>query len=480
MRQLSEIIKTAAKRGDFERVEQLLLSNEIEYARNAFDDVERDESGKIKLINKINYAGTGAAEGGYFKKAEEFIQRGANVFMVLHGAVDADHISFVEKYITNHDVNIDFILYVDGSLCISITSIRDEQAKTLFLSTLHQHELPTNDRALALLYNWRGMELTYFSTHFHRTTDELFGKIMTFITQLDPSFDAVRPQVIQLVDQYANAPDTWTAPRSPAEMDLVVEQIGTESKIFHWPNLDRAHVDVSTIGHADHGRSTLTSAFTRSMAENFGNPLPFDQAIDVNRYQAAGIDRNSAEKLASANATISHLMHSIFSAHGITITPTKNDFDKAWEFYNEAQFENALACISKFKREELDSNPYPFGHEKAASVSKSLDTYRLIANCYRHLHRYNDALSALDQFQNVHHNVLSPAGLEQVAKTAQEWEREAQEYANTTAQVLDRDRKSSLAASPHTLCPAQLTQAQPTAASAPETNIAEKRSATPT
>ena len=336
-------------------------------------------------------------------------------------------ISFVNHNTTCVIQSVNLVGSVDGSLYITLKPVYDEQTKERFLATLRQHELPTNDPAL--LWNYSGLSVTYISPHFRRTTDELFGKIMMFISQLEPSFHphGVHSRVIQLVNQYANAPETWTASRSPREdeLDDVLENINTEDR----------HLNVGTIGHADHGRPTLTAALTRNMAANLGNPLPFDQAIDANRYQAAGIDRDAAARIASANATISRLMHSIFQNHGIAIAPTKNDFDKAWEFYNEAQFENALACIIKFKTEVLDSNPYPFGHEKAASASKSLDTYRLIANCYRHLHRYNDALNALDQLRNVHHNVLSPASLEQVANTAREWEKEAQEYANTPSQA---------------------------------------------
>ncbi len=138
-------------------------------------------------------------------------------------------------YFVNHNTNcviqsVALIGWVDGGLHISIKTTNDEQAKTLFLTTLHQHELPINHPGL--LCNFRGISVAYASPDFHRTTDELFGKILTFITQLEPSFDAVRSQVAQLVDQYADAPETWTDPEDAEDAEDVLDITPTLFRIF--------------------------------------------------------------------------------------------------------------------------------------------------------------------------------------------------------------------------------------------------------
>ena len=94
---LHYIISDLAEQGHFDHLETLLSEN------------QHDES---KLLN---WAGHGAAEGGYLKKAEEFIQRGADVSFVLRGAANSGYVSFIEKYITNPVVDINDIL--DALLC---------------------------------------------------------------------------------------------------------------------------------------------------------------------------------------------------------------------------------------------------------------------------------------------------------------------------------------------------------------------------
>lgn len=70
------IISDLAKQGHFERLEALLLS------------CHNNASGLL------DWAGHGAAEGGHIKKAEEFIQRGADVSFVLRGAALSGYVSF--------------------------------------------------------------------------------------------------------------------------------------------------------------------------------------------------------------------------------------------------------------------------------------------------------------------------------------------------------------------------------------------------
>ena len=162
---------------------------------------------------------------------------------------------------------------------------------------------------------------------------------------------------------------------------------------------------------------------------------PFESAAPVSSSSSSsrnfGLNRADAEKIDSANATISHLIHSIFRRHGVDATPRESDFQKASRLYSAAQFEEALTSIRKFKTEELDSNPYGVTHpEKGPSVSVSIDTYRLLANCFRQLHRYSDALHTLDEMQGVLHNVLSPGSLQEIGRTYNAWKTEADEYAD--------------------------------------------------
>ena len=57
----------------------------------------------------------------------------------------------------------------------------------------------------------------------------------------------------------------------------------------------KPHVNVGTIGHVDHGKTTLTAALTKVLAEKFGGAaMAFDQIDNAPEEKARGITINSA------------------------------------------------------------------------------------------------------------------------------------------------------------------------------------------
>ncbi len=53
---------------------------------------------------------------------------------------------------------------------------------------------------------------------------------------------------------------------------------------------NKPHVNVGTIGHVDHGKTTLTAAITKCMAEKFGGEaVAYDQIDNAPEEKARGI-----------------------------------------------------------------------------------------------------------------------------------------------------------------------------------------------
>jgi elongation factor Tu len=71
----------------------------------------------------------------------------------------------------------------------------------------------------------------------------------------------------------------------------------------------KTHVNVGTIGHVDHGKTTLTSAITRVQAARFGgNALSFDQIDNAPEEKARGITINTTHvQYESATRTYAHI-----------------------------------------------------------------------------------------------------------------------------------------------------------------------------
>ena len=59
---------------------------------------------------------------------------------------------------------------------------------------------------------------------------------------------------------------------------------------------DRVHVNVGTIGHVDHGKTTLTAAITTVLAKHYGvgQALKFDQIDNAPEEKARGITINTS------------------------------------------------------------------------------------------------------------------------------------------------------------------------------------------
>jgi len=68
------------------------------------------------------------------------------------------------------------------------------------------------------------------------------------------------------------------------------------------------HVNVGTIGHVDHGKTTLTAALTRVCSEVFGSAIvEFDKIDSAPEEKARGITINTAH--VEYNSTIRHYAH---------------------------------------------------------------------------------------------------------------------------------------------------------------------------
>ena len=57
----------------------------------------------------------------------------------------------------------------------------------------------------------------------------------------------------------------------------------------------KPHVNVGTIGHVDHGKTTLTAALTKVMAETYGGQfMAYDQIDKAPEEKARGITISTA------------------------------------------------------------------------------------------------------------------------------------------------------------------------------------------
>src|SRR5690348_1432850 len=58
--------------------------------------------------------------------------------------------------------------------------------------------------------------------------------------------------------------------------------------------MEKQIINVGTIGHVDHGKTTLTAAITQVMARHGGQPLAFDQIARAPEEKKRGITINLA------------------------------------------------------------------------------------------------------------------------------------------------------------------------------------------
>ncbi len=142
----------------------------------------------------------------------------------------------------------------------------------------------------------------------------------------------------------------------------------------------------------------------------------------------AGVNSNDVEKMKEALALQAYLQqHSVFS-----INRVESDYDKAYRLFNADQYEEALAAITKYKTEKLDSNPYGYDvFGRGPSVSKAVGTYKVMATCYKNMHQYADAVRTLQHMWSALHSVLSPEALQKIEDMRDEWQKEADEFAAT-------------------------------------------------
>ena len=67
----------------------------------------------------------------------------------------------------------------------------------------------------------------------------------------------------------------------------------------------KPHLNVGTIGHVDHGKTTLTAALTKCMADKFGGEvLAYDQIDKAPEERARGITIDSARRISIRQETL--------------------------------------------------------------------------------------------------------------------------------------------------------------------------------
>ncbi len=71
----------------------------------------------------------------------------------------------------------------------------------------------------------------------------------------------------------------------------------------------KPHVNVGTIGHVDHGKTTLTAAITTVLAKTYGgNARAFDQSADMAQLVERTLGKG---EVGSSNLPISTTPHSL-------------------------------------------------------------------------------------------------------------------------------------------------------------------------
>ena len=98
----------------------------------------------------------------------------------------------------------------------------------------------------------------------------------------------------------------------------------------------KPHVNVGTIGHVDHGKTTLTAALTKVMAEKFGGEvLNFDQ-----------IDKAPEEKARGITISTSHVEYESTARHYAHVDcPGHADYVKNM-ITGAAQMDGAILVVS--------------------------------------------------------------------------------------------------------------------------------------
>ena len=69
----------------------------------------------------------------------------------------------------------------------------------------------------------------------------------------------------------------------------------------------KAHVNVGTIGHVDHGKTTLTAALTKVMAEKHGGEVKVTTRLITRRKSGSAVSRLQRRTLSTRVTTVTTL-----------------------------------------------------------------------------------------------------------------------------------------------------------------------------
>ena len=102
---------------------------------------------------------------------------------------------------------------------------------------------------------------------------------------------------------------------------------------------NKTHVNIGTIGHVDHGKTTLTAAITKVLAENGGQASAYDQIDNAPEEKARGITINTA-----------HVEYETESRHYAHVDcPGHADYVKNM-ITGAAQMDGAILVVSRCRR----------------------------------------------------------------------------------------------------------------------------------
>ncbi|CAM5331976.1 Elongation factor Tu [Rhodanobacter lindaniclasticus] len=111
----------------------------------------------------------------------------------------------------------------------------------------------------------------------------------------------------------------------------------------------KPHVNVGTIGHVDHGKTTLTAALTKVGAERFGGEFKDYSAMDAARPKARGITISTAH--VEYESPVRHYAHVDCPGHADYV---KNVITGA------AQMDGAIAgVLGRGRSDAADARAHP-------------------------------------------------------------------------------------------------------------------------
>ena len=97
----------------------------------------------------------------------------------------------------------------------------------------------------------------------------------------------------------------WAPVVRPGQVNCIKEVENTLGKLMSKEKFERTkpHVNVGTIGHVDHGKTTLTAALTKVMAEKHGGEVKAMIKIDNAPEESASVGSRLRRRTLSTRVT---------------------------------------------------------------------------------------------------------------------------------------------------------------------------------